>query len=165
MALVVAAKFQYGAFMSSPYFHITVRRLLRFFFDAGQPWYVVTQQLTNHSVIFSWTRASEATCSSGFPARIGTDSPIVIESRKGRHCEVVKPRVVRIEGVKHPDFIAYLLFYTKDNSRYWACGKDTVSWSFWLRNWSARAVFHIVLEAHQRVLFCRRVRKIARSDY
>jgi hypothetical protein len=51
MALVAAAKFQYGAFMSSSYFHINIRRLLRFFFDADQPWYVVIQQLTNHSVI------------------------------------------------------------------------------------------------------------------
>jgi len=114
---------------------------------------------------YLWTRVSEATCSSGFPARIATDSPIVRESRKGRHCEVVKPRVVRIEGLKHPDLIAYLPFYTKDNLRYWACGKATVSWSFSLRSWSARAVFHIVLEAHQRVSFFRRVCKIARSDY
>lgn len=152
MTLVAAAKLLYGAFMSSTYFHITIRRLRRFFFRRWST--LIHSHSTTYESFrhFSWTRATEATCSSGFPARIGTDSSIVRESRKGRHFELVKPRGVRIEGVKHPDLIAYLPFYTKDNSRYWACGRDTVSWSFWLRSWSARAVFHIDLEAHQRVI-------------
>jgi len=146
MALLAAAKFKYGASISlSAVFYMSFSTFIN----------LDTSSFNNLRIIHcSWAKASEATCSSGFPARIGTDSPIVRESRKGRHCEAFKPGVVRIEGVKHPDLIAYFPFYTKDSLRYWACGKDTISWSFWLRSWSARAVFHVVFRSTStRVLF------------
>jgi hypothetical protein len=41
MALFAAAKFKYGASMSSPCFYITTRSLLHIFFDIDQRLYVV----------------------------------------------------------------------------------------------------------------------------